>query len=136
MFCLLFGIGVNAQTAETSLVVWQNDGGTTKFAFSEVPVVKYEGETLVLTTTKTSVEYPLSQLKKFTFEVNPTKVDELKVTSVLKDDGMVSVYNMKGQLIKIYKAGGNHQITFATESLPAGMYIIKMNSQTFKIQKK
>lgn len=138
MFCLLCGLGLNmnAQTVETCLVVWQNDGGTTKFAFSEAPVVKYEGETLVLTTTKTSVEYPLSQLKKFTFEADPTKVEELKVTSVVKDDGIVSVYNMSGQLIKTYKSEGNQQITFATESLPVGMYIIKTNSQTFKILKK
>src|SRR3712207_4091141 len=122
MFCLLLGMGVNvnAQTAATCLVVWQNDGGTTKFAFSEAPVVKYEGETLVLTTTKTSVEYPLSQLKKFTFEVDPTKVEELEVTSDLKNDGMVSVYNMSGQLVKTYKSEGSQRITFAIESLPAG----------------
>lgn len=129
------GIVAKSQTTQTCLVMWLNDGGKTMFAFSEKPKITFDGESLVLKTKKIEVKYPLSEIKNFTFSDVSTSVESLQVTSDAKDNGIVSIYNISGQLIESFEVKNNKQLTFITEHLPKGIYIIKTISHTFKLIK-
>ena len=53
--------------AQNAVAVWQQDGKVAKFGFSEKPVVTYADNNLVITTTQTTVEYPIYLLRKIRF---------------------------------------------------------------------
>lgn len=79
--------------AQNTLNVWLTDGGKVSFTFAEKPVVSHVDNVLTISSTATSVEYPLSDVVRFTFEdAETTKV--LSVNSDIADE--VSVFDLKG----------------------------------------
>ena len=77
----LWLMGTVATWAQNTVSIYQVDGKVAVFSFAEKPVVTYSGDNLVLTTNKTTVQYPIYQLKKLAFDVDwdaETKVEELK----------------------------------------------------------
>ena len=65
---MLLALATMTVWAQNAIAIYQKDGKVARFAFSEKPVVTYSGADLVMTTTKTSVHYPLNMLKKLIFE--------------------------------------------------------------------
>lgn len=69
LFTLLLAAVLYVSAVEQNVVaVYQLDGQKALFAFADQPEVTYTATDLVLTTTKTSVQYPIAQLKKLQFE--------------------------------------------------------------------
>ena len=54
--------------ADTFLNVCQKDGTIVKYAFADKPVLVYSGANVVISTDIVSVEYPVKELSKITFE--------------------------------------------------------------------
>ena len=114
--------------AQNTLNVWLTDGGKVSFTFAEKPVVSHADNILTISSAAASVEYPISDVVRFTFE----DAETTKVLSVKSDiAGEVRVFNLKGTLVKRF-AGS----TFSLEGLPHGVYIIKSNRSTYKVIKK
>ena len=74
-FLLVFSLMTYGQN---TIVVFQQDGEVAKFDFSEKPVVTYAGDNLVLTTTQTTVQYPIYMLKKISFDVDLETTDAIE----------------------------------------------------------
>lgn len=75
-----------------NVVVWFNDGTKAGIEFSEKPTFTYADGNVKLTTTKGSVAWPLSQLRKLTFR------DETKQTIVVQtEDGETIEVNVEVQ---------------------------------------
>ena len=104
---------------------------------SEKPVVTYKGDVLILTTESTTVEYPLADLQKFTFEETADAVESVRMNQPT-GDGTVRIYNVSGTLMRTIQPSENDgsDAKFSTQDLPAGIYIIKQGTQTYKIRKK
>ena len=139
--------------AQNAVAVWQQDGKVAKFGFAEKPVVTYADNNLVITTTQTTVEYPIYLLRKISFDVDWTvdAVEEVKAEPLkpslhlapgeiaiqgAEPGSVVQVYSVKGQLVMSARVGADGSVTLSTTGLPASIYIVKTTKSTFKIVKK
>ena len=137
--------------SQNTLTIHQKDGQQFNYGFSDKPVITYTESDLVLTTSKTVVEFPLSALSKFTFsdiedaviavKDNSSKpslsLDEYTVCiSGAEPDQSVTLLSIDGKVLSIYKTGADGSITFSIAELPTGTYIINSESLTCKILKK
>lgn len=116
--------------AQDALTVIQKDGQSYKFNFADKPVITYTETDLVLTTTSTEVQYPIADIQKLTFKDS----EETKVETVSEPvrDETFTVYSLEGKVVKTFKYPENGDMNSGTEGLPAGIYIIKSKSVTYK----
>lgn len=127
-FVILLLMGGLPVFAQNTLNVWLIDGSKVSFTFAEKPVVSHADNILSISSTAASVEYPVSDVVRFTFE----DAETTKVLSVKSDvAGEVSVFDLQGTLVKRFKGS-----SFSLEGLPQGVYIIKSNRSTYKFIKK
>ena len=131
LLLMLSLLGTATAFAQSTLNVHQKSGGTVSYAFSEKPVVTYSGNSLVLTTAKVNVEYPLSNLDKLTFEDGEANAID-QVSMEAPADAVTHIYNMSGVLVKSVDASK----PISTDDLKPGVYVIKNGKTTYKIIKK
>jgi len=134
--------------AQNYLTITQKNGDEFSFGFTDKPVVTYTESDLVLTTEKTSVEFPLESLLKFTFTDQPTDVPTVETRADLKvwdntvlltglgAETQVQLVAIDGKVVATYKATTEGRLYFSIAELPAGTYIIKSDSINCKILKK
>lgn len=136
--------------SQNTLTVFQKDGQTASFGFGEKPVISFTDSSLVVTSTRTQVEYLLSKVQKFVLTEDPTKVnqvqDELRKPVLVLDDYQVNISGAKpdvavmllsadGKVLSTYKTDSDGSVTFSISELPVGTYIIRSNDLSFKILK-
>lgn len=137
LFALL-ALGCAAGHAQNTLHIWQQTGEVVSYDFLEKPRITYADTNLILTTTKVQVEFPLSSVRKFTFDVDMIMIDDAigTVRATLKDEGSLSIYTLGGVLVKTVpaEAGGRH--TYSLDELPAGVYVVKSKTTSYKVVKR
>lgn len=134
--------------AQNAISIHQKDGKVANFAFSEKPIVTYADNQLVITTTKTSVQYPLYLLQKIDFELaDATSIEQVKPDAKFRftdgtlyisggDPGsQVYIYNMRGMTEGQYRIDDAGNAVISLQSLSKGLYIVKTNHFTFKFTK-
>lgn len=139
--CLMAG-------AQNAISIHQKDGKVASFAFSEKPIVTYADNQLVITTTKTSVQYPLYLLQKIDFELtDATAIEQVKPDAKFRftdgtlyitggDPGsLVYIYSMRGTTEGHYRIDDAGNAVISLQSLSKGLYIVKTNHFTFKFTK-
>ena len=149
---LLLWLTAAGAWAQNAIVVCQNDGTMAKFAFTEKPVVTYSAGELVMTTNKTSVQYPMNRLLKIYFDVaevpdgidvevtQPEDVqfafrDGALVVSGGEAGAIVNLYRLDGVSAGQFRLDGNGSVSIPTGSLGKGLYIVKTNQVSFKFRK-
>ena len=149
---LLLTFSITAMWAQNAVAIHQVDGQVATFAFTEKPVVTYSGNNLVLTTTNTSVQYPIYMLKKIDFDVSFDDLTGIESVEKKADaqfrfqDGMISVvggesgsqvflYSMSGTKVGQYRLDGSGHIDIPVQHLSKGIYIIQTKHFTFKFRK-
>ena len=149
---LLLWLTAAGAWAQNTIVVCQNDGTMAKFAFTEKPVVTYSAGELVMTTNKTSVQYPMNRLLKIYFDVaevpdgidvevtQPEDVqfafrDGALVVSGGEAGAIVNLYRLDGVSAGQFRLDGNGSVTIPTGSLSKGLYIVKTKQVSFKFRK-
>ena len=143
----LFAFTLCVLAVEQNVVaVYQLDGQKALFAFADQPEVTYTATDLVLTTTKTTVQYPISQLKKLQFEKAnmPEGLDEVEADkrfsfrdgSIVIEGGqpnsLVNIYTVSGALTAQYRLDSNGDAIISTQGLSGHAYILSNGSITFK----
>lgn len=125
-------LSVATSFAQNTLNIHQKSGGVVSYGFSEKPVVTYAGEYMHVETVSVSIDYPVTDVQKLTFEDRESSIGELRVEEKSSD---LLIYNLKGQLVK--KAESEDGISqLDIQELPAGIYVVKNGKTTFKIVKK
>ena len=79
---LIIGATAIMAAPQRTITIHQSDGQIVSFAFTERPVVTYEGNDLVLTTTKTTVQFPIYLLKKLQFDEDWVNSDDNVATAI------------------------------------------------------
>ena len=134
---------------QNAVAVYQQDGKVAKFAFTEKPVVTYSGSELVLTTTKTTVQYPIYMLKKICFDVELETTDVKTTTkdaafcfqdgSIVVSGGepgsMAYLYNIKGVKVGEFRLDDRGCVTIPTQGLGRDLHIVKTKTVSFKFKK-
>ena len=149
---LLLWLTAAGAWAQNAIVVCQKDGTVAKFAFTEKPVVTYSAGELVMTTNKTSVQYPMNRLLKIYFDVAevPDGID-VEVTQpedvqfAFRDGALVVSGGEAGAIVNLYRLDGvsagqfrldsNGSVTISTDRLSRGVYIVKTKQFSFKFRK-
>ena len=138
--------------AQNAVAIHQTDGQVATFAFSEKPVVTYSGNDMVLTTTKTIVQFPIYKLKKIDFDISlddATGVKDVEkeadvqfsfaggklIVSGGETGSQVTIYNIKGVQVGQYQLDSNGNATISTNNLGKDFYVVKSKSFTFKFRK-
>lgn len=150
---LLLGLSAAGAWAQNVVAVWQYDGTVAKFAFTEKPVVTYSANEMVMTTTRTSVRYPISRLQKIVFGVDEidTSLEEVKsslsgdVKFSFRDGSLVVSGGNAGAIVNLYQSNGvfagqfrlddDGSVTIPTSNLSNGVYIVNTQKMSFKFYK-
>lgn len=145
---LIFLLMAMISTAEEQDVIsiYRTDGQVAMFAFADRPEVTYTATDLVLTTTQTTVQYPIAQLKKVQFEKADIGegLDELFADGRFsfhdgvieihggKPNSTVKIFTVLGTLTAQYPLDGNGEGVIPTQSLRGTTYIVTTGSFSFK----
>ena len=111
---------------------------------STVQRITFESGNVVVTTTEGQKTYPLSEMKRMTFTVDPTAVEQMAEESeglkmqdgklVVTGKGTLRIYNAAGALVAITGSTAEKTI-ISLDNLQNGLYIVNMGEQTIKIRK-
>lgn len=133
--------------------VWLRDGSHFGYPIDEKPQVELGAEKFTLNSTKTKVEFPSDQVVKFTLEdaaamittaINQQEWHQAELhlqhgdatISQTKPGSKVRIVDMAGRLVDVVTADGEGFAVIPMSGYANGIYIIKTESITYKIQKK
>lgn len=145
--CLCMGLFQYASAQK--LIIWLSNGQQAIYALDKKPKTTFVGTDLVLETQSTSISYPLSQVLKYSYDLTPTSVEELKTdkATVLSRKGdnividglnygdVVNMYSVEGKLLSTVKASHDKRMVISLTGYPTGVYIFKFNGANYKITK-
>lgn len=146
---LLFVFTLSTMADDMILQIWQSDGKVVNIDLNEQPVTRYSDGNLIITTNKATISYPLEKVTKYTYttpelilgleNMTSTKFSkdgESLTFSNLAQGTEIFVYSSSGQMMRKTKAGNQSKTTVSVSDLPTGVYLIKVNSITYKITKR
>ena len=156
VFMLLPGMSKADDTSITVqyLVVTQTDGSVAKFTLSDVPVISFDADSMVVTSVNEVLRTDLAGIADYAFnEENITTgingiaqknqvgvIPSFQSGSVdfsgLKDGNTIHVFSMNGQAVQTVKVDAQGNATVSLSQLPKGIYIIKAPSQSYKVVNK
>lgn len=142
---ILFSVATMA-TEQNVVAIYPLQGEVALFAFADQPELTYTATDLVLTTTQTSVQYPIGNLRKVSFERAdmPEGIDEIEVTKqftfrdgqIIIEGGspnaLVNIYTIQGVLVSQYRLDSDGNTAIPTTGLNGAAYILTTGSITFK----
>ncbi|MBQ7180358.1 MAG: Ig-like domain-containing protein [Bacteroidaceae bacterium] len=134
--------------------VWLRSGAVHKFELEEKPQVTFGQEHFTLTSAKTTVTYDAANVLRFTLqdaavEDIPTDIiepetprtnasyqsGELTIQSE-KPFAAVRIYDVSGRIVETLQTNAQGSLTVSLSSYSTGIYIIKSEQTTLKIQKR
>jgi len=134
-----------------NLKVWKADGQVMTFNLGEEPRTTYCNGILTITTSRTTITYPLNQVRKYTYVVedfggegdgvpngiNVALIDNGESLSFkgLKPGTEVQLLDASGKVLRNIRATGD-MLAVSASQLPVGFYFVKANDVTYKIMKR
>ena len=130
------------------LQVWQSDGQVVAINLNEEPRTTYSDGNLIITTTQTTITYPLERVRRYTYVLSSDGINsptirvefsidgETLTITGMKQGSTVMLYNTTGQLLRSISTTAQGKVTVSVSQLPTGIYVVKANGATYKITKK
>ena len=140
-----------ADDAAQQLVVWLKNGQKIRHDLADKPETRFNAGYLMLSTSKVSVSYPLTDVLRYTYEgamppvgVPTVKPGEIRVSqnnNALAFDGLpdgtcVEVYSLDGKKLSTQKAHTGQKTLISLQRHPAGTYLVKVGDATYKFVKR
>lgn len=145
---ILFVFSYSVMADDMILQIWQSDGKVVNIDLNEQPVTRYADGNLIVTTTKTTITYPLENVAKYTY-VSAEGIQSLEgMKSKFSQDGEtltfsgltqgteIAVYATSGKILRKTKVGPQSKTTISVSDFPKGVYLVKVNTVTYKITKR
>ena len=149
LLLLITALAVVAKADDRVLQVWLSDGRIVNINLNEEPRTTYVDGNLVITTSKTTITYPLENVKRYTYALVDAGISSPKAMNVvMSEDGetltldripsgtAVYLYNVAGQLLKKIDTRQKSKVSVTVSDLPIGVYVVKANDVTYKITKR
>ena len=149
---LLFALPANAQNENgvwrQTIIVTTLDGTTMEYLIDKDTKVKLEKPNLVIETENVVLNYELENMKQVRYgkkfvttgiqnvqNNQPFKLeDETLFFKDLPENSQVGIYTTDGKTVVSRQCSG--EASLSLNSLPSGMYIVKINAESYKILKK
>lgn len=144
----VFPIKASGDTYE--FVVWTHSGEQIGYSLDEYPKVTQESESIIVSTIKTSVEYSVDDVRKFTLnKVDVSGIEEIgKNIPMMKWDGEtlrfsgcqsgseIKLVSITGVILYSSRADETGSVDIDACSLLSGIYLVVTPSITYKIIKR
>jgi len=134
-----------------NLIVQQKNGAQTTYTLSTVRKINFTGSTMsVVKTDATQADFTLSNVQNLQFGSSTTAIkeasnaglkgypnpvkDAFNVAGISKVEN-IALYNISGNELPLSYSQKTNGIQINTASLPQGLYLLRVNNQTIKIQK-
>ena len=142
---------IKNDTENPILVVWKADGSKAFYELNDMPETTFEDGKLVIRTQSATVEYPMSEVLRYTYDGVGTngvskarglhgamvKQEPNSVTIVnLKEGSQVQLFNSEGTLLDTKISNGDEPVVISVASQPDGVYMVKYETQTLKLIKR
>jgi len=142
---------IKNDTENPILVVWKADGSKAFYELNDMPETTFEDGKLVIRTQSATVEYPMSEVLRYTYDgVGTNGVSKARglhgamvkrelnsVTIVnLKEGSLVQLFNSEGTLLDTKTSNGDEPVVISVASQPDGVYMVKYETQTLKLIKR
>lgn len=148
VYAMLCPAVLMAEDGNQVLQIWQTDGQVVTLDLKDEPRTTYNNGSLVITTKKSTVTYPLEKVRKYTYAsvadgiTSPTmkasfsKDGETLTFTGLKPQASVVLYTASGQQLRKKVAAQNGRAVISVSGLPVGVYVVKANDVTYKMTKR
>ena len=141
-------------TEPTHFILCLKDGEQVMFLLKHAPKVVNGENTIMVVDAEVTFEYPLTNVHKYLMGVDEaTGIDNIPyskdgitgdisncagniILSGFKAGESVSITNINGVNISRVKTNADGCLTIATSQYPSGIYIVKVQNQTFKFIKR
>ena len=133
------------------LVLLKKDGTKSYYDLHEEPVTTFENGQLVLTTSKTTAYFKLSEIVRYTFEGAYDEIGKAKVRAgetvyrqgkdAMSFEGLpkgtvVELYTADGRQLSSQKTSGDATTEVSLTDQPAGTYYVKIGDAQYKFEKR
>ena len=133
-----------------TIIIKTLDGATMEYLIDKDTKVKIVGRNLTITTEGMELSYELESMSQIRYGkmLIPDAIHDMTMPnerpfvwnnnnlyfSGLRDNTPINIYTIDGKLVRSERFSGEAHVSL--DNLPAGVYIVKMNSETYKILKK
>lgn len=131
-----------------ALMLQFQDGSQIAYFLETRPVLSFDNQSLHVVSGNVTMDYPIIQVKKHTFEqVSSTSVTELP-SGVVRIEGnkvffsgftsgqKIAAYASDGRQVAVLEIGPDGNGELSLQALPAGLYVIRYGVSTLKMMKK
>ena len=127
-----------------TLVLWHADGTTTDVELYLRPRIEFTGEKVLITSTVLNMEYPKTDILRFTYKGVGTGITTPRQDADYSHDGdrlvfhgisstdKVVIYTVSGVRVPVRLSATSNGIALPLSSLPKGTYILSVNGKTSK----
>ena len=148
---LVLPMVASADDETQRLVVWLTNGQKVYHDLTDKPETRFNAGYLMLSTSKVSVSYPLTQVLRYTFEgkmpvvnvpsVRPGEVRFSQGPDAMRFDGLpagsvLELYAPDGKLLRSQTAASGKTAVVSLKNQPAGLYIVKVGDASYKFMKR
>ncbi len=147
---LSLSLSAFADEEEQALVLHLKDGSQVTYFLSSRPKLSFDAGMLKLATSQVEVSYPVTNLKRYTFEMKDLtaivgvgntgqmiRIEDNEVRfSGFASGELLEVYAADGRKVASSSVGANGNAIVSLQDLPAGVYMVHHGLTTYKIVKK
>ena len=131
IICLLGGCLTAA--AQQSLNLYTTTSGVVTFTFEQTPKVTFpETDIIRVATDDVTVEFPFAEVEKITFEDGVTAVESIRMSN---EKAQILIYDIAGRLVR-RSTSQKGSATADISTLPAGTYVVRDGTRSYKITKR
>lgn len=133
----------------THFIVNLKDGKNVSYALADYPRVVTDGNVVKLIVKGVTVEYPLENVAKFFLGSELSSIKLLTVESGVFSQtasglsllgftagAVVKIFSANGSIVKNLAIDPNGQLVISLAQYPSGVYIVKVEGETFKFIKR
>ena len=140
-------IGISTAKAQT-LVLHHANGTTTDVQLYTMPQVKFEGDKVLITSTVLNMEYPKTDVLRFTYKgeglginkpngkANVSQENGQLVFHGIKSSEKIGVYTANGIRVPVRLTRSGDTATLPLSVIPSGVYLLSVNGRTSKFTKR
>lgn len=129
------------------LIIHLSDGTVQSIKLYTRPQVTFEGDRVVFTSPVATFSYDAQQVLRFTYSGNATSIRNPKSEASFRKEGEQVIFDasVKASDVQLFTEDGkqlatslsiaNGRSSLSLKTLPAGVYLLKVNGRTSKIMK-
>lgn len=131
-----------------TLLIWNETSVLQKVDLKKKPVVTLLDDKFVVDGEGISLEYDITDVRRFTYEGLETGINNAKAQPVVrryddrivlcdvKSESVVSLHMLDGKSVPVKLVSEGSDMVLRLNDLPAGVYLLTVNGRTTKLMKK